>query len=322
MSDILYSDGFTYFSPGLYQIEDLTETAIDDEGAESVTTLEDEMTSFRLSGTNFAEPITIVHDETYNSRYLMTTPVKAESGNTAFLTVVADLKALSSADSVVAAKLDDTLLEQYGLKEPYAVAEFTLNGATHTVSVSAKQADGTRYLLLDDKNMVYTIDDSAVSSWAEATAMTLRQGYIRLADMTKVETLTITQDGDMAYRFTTEREVDEGRTTEENTFYDLTIFNTAGEELDYDTYRAFYQDLLSIAVMSTDPAEATGTPAHAIEYRYFDGSTETVDFYPGTEGRYVVLLNGEFNGIVRSSDVDKLLGRLPEISQTMAVKEA
>lgn len=322
VSDLLYTDGFDYFLTTLYQINDLTEVTIDDEGNETTTTAEDVMKTFTLSGKNFAETIEIVNDESYNSRYLMTAPIMAESGVSAFTTVIEDLKALNSASSVVTAKPNDAALEQYGLKEPYAVVEFILNGEEHKVSVSAKQADGTRYLLLDDNDIVYTVYDSAVNSWAEASVMTLRQGYIRLADMTKVETLTVTQEGDMAYQFTTEREVDEDRTTDENTFYDLTIFNAGGEELDYDTYRDFYQDLLSIAVMSTDREEVSGTPAHAIEYRYFDGTAETVEFYTGAEGRYVVLLNGEFNGIVRKSDVDKLLGRLPEITATMAVKEA
>lgn len=322
VNDILYTDGFQYFSTMLYQIADLTETAIDEDGNESTTTVEDVMDSFKLSGTNFAEAIEIINDESYNSRYFMTAPIKAESGVSAFTTIIEDLKALNSANSVVTAKPDDETLEQYGLQEPAAVAEFSLNGEEHTVSVSAKQADGTRYLLLDDNDMVYKVYDSAVSSWADATVMTLRQGYIRLADMTKVETLTVLKEGDMAFEFTTEREVDESRTTEENTFYDLTIFNAVGEELDYDTYRDFYQDLLSVAVMSTERTEVSGTPTYQITYHYFDNTEETVKFYPGSEGRYVVLLNDEFNGIVRQSDVDKLLGRLSEVSATMAVKEA
>lgn len=318
VSDMLYGNGFDYFNSSLYTIPDRTETTTDDEGSSQTQTAEDILYSFKLSGAHYPEPIEISYDKRAVSQYLISSPIMAESGNNAFNTVMDDLKALSNADSVVAAKLDDAVLEEFGLLEPDAVAEFDLNSEKHTVSVSAAQPDGTRYLLLDDNDMIYQVHDDAVSSWAASDLMTLRQGYIWLANIMQVQTLNITVEGDMVYRFDVTREKDEKRSTEENPYYDLTVKNAAGQELDYETYQDFYQDMLALAVLSVEKAEPSGGLVWEIEYQYFDGGKDTISFYQAGEGRYIAQLNGAFNGIVRQSEADKLVERLPALIETLA----
>ena len=318
ISDYLYGDGFEYFSSQLYSIPTRTEPTTDDEGNAMSKEAEDILYSLKLSGAQFPEPIEISYDNRAVSLYLITEPVMAESGNAAHTTVMDDLKALTQADRVVYAGPDDKTLEQYGLKEPAAIAEFDLNSQKHTLTVSAATSDGLRYLMLDDNDMIYQVHDSVVSSWAAADLMKLRQGYIWLANIMQVRHMTVTVDGDMLYAFDTERELDEDRSTEQNPYYDLTIKNAAGQTLDFVTYRSFYQDLLAIAVMSEERTETTGDPAWEVAYQYFDGGVDKVSFYPFGDDRYIAKLNGEFNGIVRKSDADKIVARLPEITQTLA----
>ena len=318
LSDYLYGDGFDYFSSQLYSIPNRTEQTTDDEGNATSKEAEDILYSLKLSGTQFPEPIEIISDKRAVSLYLITEPVTAESGNAAHTAVMDDLKALTQADRVVYAGPSEEILEQYGLKEPAAVAEFDLNSAKHSLTVSAATSDGLRYLMLDDNDMIYQVHDSAVSSWASADLMKLRQGYIWLANIMQVQRMTVTVEGDELYAFETERELDEDRSTEQNPYYDLTVKNAGGQTLDLATYRSFYQDLLAIAVMSVERTETTGAPAWEIVYQYFDGGKDTVSFYAFGDDRYIAKLNGGFNGIVRKNDADKIVARLPEVTQTLA----
>lgn len=319
VSDYLYGNGFEYFSSQLYSIPNRTEQTTDDEGNTTSKEAEDILYHLKLSGTQFPEPIEINYDKKAVSLYLISEPVMAESGNAAMTAVMDDLKALTQADRVVYAGPSEEILEQYGLKEPAAVAEFAMNSSEgHIVSVSAATSDGLRYLMLDDNNMIYQVHDSAVSSWAASDLMKLRQGYIWLANIMQVQHLTINVDGDILYAFDTTRELNEDRSTEQNPYYDLTIKNAAGQTLDLPTYRSFYQDMLAIAVMNTERTEPIGEPAWEIVYQYFDGRVDRVTFYPFGDDRYIAQLNGEFNGIVRKSDADKIVARLPEITRTLA----
>ena len=60
-----------------------------------------------------------------------------------------------------------------------------------------------------------------------------------------------------------------------------------------------------------------------ITFEYFDGSDPDVITYCVAEGqdqRYAALLNGGYNGIVRRSDVDTLLEKLPLVYQDQSVE--
>ena len=58
----------------------------------------------------------------------------------------------------------------------------------------------------------------------------------------------------MVYAYDATRTVNEEKSTEGNTSYDLSIQNAAGEEITYENYSGFYQQLLSVAVLSTKEA--------------------------------------------------------------------
>ena len=313
ISDLLYGSKFAYFSTFLYSVADRTQTVTDSNGSISTETLSDLLYDITLSGSNFPEEVNIGYNEDVLSAYLMTSPVRAESGNAALETLISSLKA-PSADAVVAAGLTDEVLEEYGLDEPFAKAEFTLNSASHTMTVSGLDADNNRYLLLDDKDVVYRIAQSAVSGWAEANPMKLRMGYIWLANIKDVQQLTLTVEGDMVYRFDITRTLDEERSTEDVPQYDLTIKNAGGNDVVYESYQKFYQNLIGTAVMTIEPADYSDTPLLRVEYSYFEGAEKnTVEFFLAENDRCVALLDGVFNGVVRKADVDKVIDQLVEV---------
>lgn len=312
ISEQLYGGKFEYFSSYLYSVAERTSVVTAEDGTESTETLPDILYSLKLSGTNYPEPVEIKYDESVTSGYLMTAPVKAESGSNGLTTLSEGVKA-PTALGVAAVHLTDELLEEYGLLEPAARIEFTLNADTHTMSVSKADPDGNRYLLLDDRDVVYRVAKSAVESWAEIPLLKLRMSYIWLSNIKDVKKLSLTANG-TDYRFDMTRTLNEEQSIEDSPQYDLAVKNAAGKEISYDDYRSFYQDLISVAVLSTETTEFSGTPLFRVSYGYFDNSEENViEFYPAENDRCVAVLNGEFNGVVRKSEVEKLASRLAEV---------
>lgn len=316
LSTQLYGSVYGYFNTTLYTIADRTEGVENDDGTTTVQAASDILQSLKLSGANFPQPIEIKYEPGYLVSYIMTAPVSADSGNEALDEVIAALKA-PEATSVAAAKLTPELLEQYGLAEPAAKAEFELNNEKHTVSVSKPNGEGACYLLLDDRDVIYTVAEDTVSAWADAGVMKLRLSYIGLFNIMEVENLSVTAEGDMAYSFDVTRTVNEEKTTEERTSYDLAVKNAGGKDVDYESYQSFYKALLSIAVLNCDRPEYGGQPAYQVKYRYFEnGGEETVEFYAAGEDRYAAVLNGEFNGQIRKSDLDKVMSELSELNES------
>lgn len=312
VSSQLYGSKYEYFSSYLYSIAERTSVTTDEEGNESTETLPDILYSLKLSGKNYPEAVEIKYDESVTSGYLMTAPIKAESGSTGLTTLVEGVKA-PTALGVAAVHLTEELLEEYGLLEPDATLEFTLNADTHTMSVSKADPDGNRYLLLDDRDVVYKVAGSVAESWAKVPLLKLRMSYIWLSNIKDVKQLSFTAGG-KDYRFDMTRTLDEEKSTEDSPQYDLAVKNAAGKDITYDDYRGFYQELISVAVLSTDRVEFSGEPVFRVEYGYFDNSEENViEFYPAENDRCVAVLNGEFNGVVRKAEIDKLISRLAEV---------
>ena len=234
------------------------------------------------------------------SSYLITQPVMAESGTNTLTEIATALKSLS-AKAVVAAGRTQETLEQYGLAEPYAQITFDMNGEEHTLAVSEANSSGNRYLIADDIDLVYEVTGDSVNAWAEAGLMDLRMSYVWLPNINNVSALTMRVADGTEYRFDVEQVV-----------------------VDYENYQPFYQMVLSQAVLSTDAATYDAENlVLEITFEYFDGSDPDVITYCVAEGqdqRYAALLNGGYNGIVRRSDVDTLLEKLPLVYQDQSVE--
>lgn len=323
LSEMIFNSVFNFFNTQLYTVADRMEETVDSEGSITEAAGEDILYSMKLSGTNFPEPIELEYNENKTSGYLITSPVLAESGTTKFNDMLTGLKTLA-ATSVADAGLSDEKLEQYGLKDYAARIEFDLNGEEHTITVSEADGNGKRYLLADDKDVVYRIDTATVDGWADAELMDLRMSYIWLPNIMNVSALSINAGGDTVYSYANERTVNEEKSTESSTTYDLTVKNAAGEDIDYTTYQTFYKQLIAMAVLSVKEAEYGDEAVYSVTYSYFSGDeSDTIAFYR-LEGqdRYAAELNGQYSGLVRKSDLDSLIALLPELDNNTLGKEA
>ena len=139
----LYESIYVHFVKEVYTIADRVVETVDEEGNKTEEAGEDVMQRMALSGTRYPEEIVIERSSRANSTYLMTAPVTAESGNTAFNELAVSLKSLT-ASRVASADVSEKSLEEHGLLEPEARIQFTLNDSTHNLAVSAKDNEGNR----------------------------------------------------------------------------------------------------------------------------------------------------------------------------------
>ena len=322
-SEDLLGTPLDFIDTDLYTVADRVEETVDSEGSSSTTTLSDILYRIEFSGSNFSQPITIEYDDSKISSYLITSPITAESGSNTFSEILTALKSLS-VSSVVATGRTQENLEQYGLAEPYAQITYDMNGEEHTVAVSAADSSGNRYLVADDNDVIYQVSNDTVTSWADATLMELRMSYVWLPNIKDVSAVTFTVADGTQYRFDVEQVLNEEDSTEDDPSYDLEITNGDGQAVDYENYQDLYQLVLSQSVLSTDPVEYDANSfALQVTYEYFDGSEDDVITYcqvPGQDERYAALLNGEFNGLVRRSEISNVLEKIPMTYNNEAIE--
>lgn len=288
----------------------------DEEGNE--TTATSEFKSLRLSGTNYPQEILMKESEDELLVYEIAEPVYAGANSTWVDSLLEQLQTIT-ASGVAAVQATDEDLEKHGLDEPSAVVEYVMNGEKHTLRLGDK-SNGIYSLMADDNTTIYLIGESSVDSWANKTVYQVRDSFIRLVNIKSVEKLTVTAaDGVDVYDV--ERILNEERSTESSPFYDLEI-SKDGEAIEYDNYQPFYQMLLSVSLLNEEVREPEGDPVLTIRYDRFDGGSEEICFYKDSaaERRYIVTLNGQPSGVVRSTDVEKILEAKPIVAANQSIE--
>lgn len=310
--DNFYENQYAFLNKEIYSVPDRTEEVENEDGTTSVNTATDIMYNLTLGGTKYPDEIVIEYTSKATSSYLITSPIKAESGNTPFGEMVTALKSLT-ADEIVDVGLTDEKLEQYGLSEPEVTLSFRMNDAEHQLTASAKDSEGNRYLLADSNDIVYKVANDLVKTWTETELLNLRMSYIWIPNIKNVQKITVTKDGDEVWEFNVARTKNEEKSTEKNTEYDLSVTDAGGNEIDYsEAYQPFYQKLIALAVFSQEKVECSGTPELRIEYEYFEGGGDVVELYPiQGENRYAAVLDGVYNGQVRGTEVSAMLEIMP-----------
>lgn len=290
-------DNFTGFG---YSIEDVDNG--DGLGAHSL------LEKMNLSGTAYSKPIKMVYDEK-KAQNRMTEPVDIDCNLTVMDTLTTALKTISS--TVVLANATESDLEKYGLKTPYATIEFTLNGESHTMTVSEQKVDGKRYMLAEgDKTIIYAVDDSAVSEWVGLTSLKLRNSYVFLPMIANVDDFTVEADGKTC-KVDLSRTVNEEKSSDEQKVYDYTATKN-GKDVEYENVTKFYMAMISIAVLSDEELPYTGKPEAKFTFNYYEGGQDVLEYYRANDDRLVAVLNGTYTATVRSTSIGDFVKALDD----------
>ena len=262
--------------------------------------------SLHLSGQNYPEEIQFGLSDDEVLANDITEPIYAGMNSGKIDDFVKQLQNVTAA-GVLAVHATEEDIAKYGLDNPVAVCDYTMNDEHHVIKLGDKTGD-LYSMMVDDDTTIYTITDSAVTSWVNIEVYSLRDGFVRLPYIKSVSRVTLTSStGTDVYDVT--RIENEEKSTETNTFYDLEV-SKDGKEINYDYYQPFYQMLLAISVLNEEIQEPQGDPILTIKYDFFDGrKSEEIKFYadPASERRAVATLNDQPTGSVRMSDIQKIL---------------
>ena len=74
-----------------------------------------------------------------------------------------------------------------------------------------------------------------------------------------------------------------------------------------------FSTAITPTVVSLDEVAKESKPALTITYTYYEGGTNTVQYFAVTEGerRYAAYLDGKFAGLVKESFVTDIINALP-----------
>lgn len=299
-SSYLFQSGLDFIDTKLIDIANVEET--DNEGNESIAS--DKITHLLLTGAAFEEPIEIIenNDLTLMAPNKMILPIKADVNSSRFAEIVTQLKAVTASKAVkIIENYEDFV--QYGLDKPYAQAEYTLNGESHTIKISDKNENGTHYITVDDINVIYEISSAAVSGWCDAEVMDVRASYVFTANIDEVKKLTLKHE-EKLYIYEVTRKVDEEKSTEKNKKY---IMNAElnSKSINYEEYQSVFSQMLGLSVFSSEKENyGAENPEYSIEIINFNEEKTEISFYKieNTE-RYAIKINGEYTGLIRTQEL-------------------
>lgn len=287
------------------------------------TTVENTMGHMRFSGKNYPKEILLQASEDPVLKYEVSEPIFAGANETQINAIIEQVMSVN-ASAVAAVNATEEDLKVFGLDEPTAVLDFEVNDEAHVLRIGTR-VNGEYSLTVDDNDTVYIVPESSVDAWANKSIYDLRDGFVRLANIFNVKTLTV-EDASGKDVYEVERVKNEERSSEDMPYYDLTVTKD-GKAVDYKTaYQPFYTDMLSVYVLNEEIIEKPeGEPMYSVHFEHVDnGGTEIVEYYavPDNDRRCVAVVNGEAVGVVRMSDIEDLIVKKAAVGNFEAIAEA
>lgn len=233
--------------------------------------------------------------------YEMTAPKKRGVDSDQGTTALSGLLTITASD-VASYRPDSVKLAEYGLDEPYSTVRFTYlddeqNEQQVALSGSAPDAEGNVYLMREGVPVVYQLASSSMA-WYEMEYQDFLSTLQLLPYIDSVKTMTVTASG-KSTSFQLEGEGDELKVT------------AAGQQMNIDEFRKFYQNVIGIPSeeFTSDEAPAQETALLSVRYEYRDANkpADTLALLPSNKPRRVFLsINGESEFYTKSAYIETI----------------
>ncbi len=279
-----------------------------------------------LSGSCRDEAIRIVTDTdgkyagmTYVSTYVITAPFVRSVDSDLFNTMANQMTYLSAV-GVAAVHPSVEELKAYGLDDPYSVGGFTLsvmntasadgggtttshyNDREHMVILGNKDENGNYYALVDQYDLVYLLSPASVP-WAELRYYDVTNKLLFMKDITSVDTITVTKDGEATAFTLTHHPLKETRDEQ-------MVVTANGKTYSTAEFRILYQLMIGVHRVGEKEAGAdlSGEPLMRFDLTFNDGTAPmALSLYPMTASRYLCVTQDGEQTAVSISDVEEFV---------------
>ncbi|CAB1239101.1 conserved exported protein of unknown function [Ruminococcaceae bacterium BL-6] len=295
--------------------------SLNDSGSAQDTTTAPEFAKIALSGKNFASPLTIAKDSSDGQMYLSAGGQKYRTDDTAYSALVSALTTVT-ADEVAAVHVGADQLKSFGLDQPAAQVEFTVDKKTHRIRAGGTK-DGSRYVMADDVDAVFLLKEDSVKAWASVNLYGLRSKYVYLPNVADVSGIDVTAGG-KTYRFEKPRVKSEKQSTEDKTAYDYTV-TCNGAKVTYDpNFVKYYQNLIQVQTLEDSAEKPKGEALLTLTYRFYDSKRApvTASFYSAGNRRCLAVVNGAAVGLVTEKNVQQMIADTETASKNGTVQTA
>ena len=250
---------------------------------------------------------------------VITSPNKAYASEDASSKVSGAIRGLY-AKSVKMVKPSDAQLKELGLADPYVTLEAVYPDTT--INLIASQPDGSGNVNIMEKGgkVVYSMA-SANLPWVDMSYEKLSSEYVLHPLMTAVSTLTVNNGSD-TYTFdigtketaTTNEDGEESTTTTTSVMY-------GDSEINSSYFSTFFQNLTLLKKSDTSSDKPSGKAVFTAEYKYTDGSTDTVKFYDADGNKYLAEVNGISVGHLYKTNPSKLIEQVKTVANNKEVSD-
>ena len=208
---------------------------------------------------------------------------------------------------------------QVGLDQPYRQVEIeyqTKDSEKNKISILVSNIDGAGNLYVENgSDVIYKCRPQDIS-WLNITVDTVISHTILIPDVTSLKTLTVTQGDGSSYQIQLQNMgADNGKV-----LYD-------GKELDVDSFRNFYYELISVeadeVILENLPDTSGMNKIAEIQFAYMDESkkSNTITYYSESARKAYAVLDGNERGFrLSETQIDTVLGNLQKLINGEEIK--
>ncbi len=211
-------------------------------------------------------------------------------------------------------------LAEFELEKPKAEIYVSDGDNSLKISVGKKADDKNYYCIVDDKKIVFLVDEKYINPFLNADPIQFMEKFVAIHYRVDLERVDLKfGESNFEITFGEEEKNQDGNSEQKTRFNDNRKTYLNGKEIDKDTFGDLFELIAGITFDSIDEEEGTkfalagNSPSVEIKYTLKDGRVNDVRFMEFNDSFYIVNTE-KINGlIVSKQNVSRVLSKIDEI---------